>query len=163
LSPASRIVLNSVFLHEAVAAGLDSAIVQRQQDRGRSIALRKGNLKVALDLIYDRREFSGEVCTYDPLVEFTKLFEGVTTKSKKRETRGETVEEKLKFHIIDGEKIGLEDNLKLALEKYSALDIINNILLDGMKVVGDLFRQRPDATPVRAAIRRSHENCSALS
>ena len=138
LSPASRIVLNSVFLHEAVAAGLDSAIVNASKIEPLN-RIEEGQLKVALDLIYDRRQFDGDVCTYDPLVEFTKLFEGVTTKSKKRESRGETVEEKLKFHIIDGEKIGLEGNLKLALEKYSALDIINNILLDGMKVVGDLF------------------------
>ncbi len=138
LSPASRIVLNSVFLHEAVAAGLDSAIVNASKIEPLN-RIEETQLKVALDLIYDRREFDGDVCTYDPLVEFTKLFEGVTTKTKKKESRGETVEEKLKFHIIDGEKIGLEDNLKLALEKYSALDIINNILLDGMKVVGDLF------------------------
>jgi 5-methyltetrahydrofolate--homocysteine methyltransferase len=138
LSPASRIVLNSVFLHEAVAAGLDSAIVNASKIEPLN-RIEERQLKVALDLIYDRREFAGDVCTYDPLVEFTKLFEGVSTKSKKKESRGETVEEKLKFHIIDGEKIGLEDNLKLALEKYSALDIINNILLDGMKVVGDLF------------------------
>src|SRR5215813_2074500 len=138
LTAASRIVLNSVFLHEAVAAGLDSAIVNASKIEPLN-RIEEGQLKVALDLIYDRREFDGDVCTYDPLVEFTKLFEGVTTKTKKRESRGETVEEKLKFHIIDGEKIGLEDNLKLALEKYSALDIINNILLDGMKVVGDLF------------------------
>jgi 5-methyltetrahydrofolate--homocysteine methyltransferase len=138
LNPASRIVLNSVFLHEAVAAGLDSAIVNASKIEPLN-RIEETQLKVALDLIYDRRQFDGEVCTYDPLVEFTKLFEGVTTKTKKRESRGETVEEKLKFHIIDGEKIGLEDNLKLALEKYSALDIINNILLEGMKVVGDLF------------------------
>jgi 5-methyltetrahydrofolate--homocysteine methyltransferase len=138
LSPASRIVLNSVFLHEAVTAGLDSAIVNASKIEPLN-RIEETQLKVALDLIYDRREFTGDVCTYDPLVEFTKLFEGVTTKSKKKESRGDTVEEKLKFHIIDGEKIGLEDNLKLALEKYSALDIINNILLEGMKVVGDLF------------------------
>ncbi|HYX30345.1 MAG TPA: methionine synthase [Pyrinomonadaceae bacterium] len=138
LNPASRIVLNSVFLHEAVAAGLDSAIVNASKIEPLN-RIEERQLKVALDLIYDRREFDGDVCTYDPLGEFTKLFEGVTTKSKKRESRGETVEEKLKFHIIDGEKIGLEDNLKLALEKYSALDIINNILLEGMKVVGELF------------------------
>ena len=138
LSPASRIVLNSVFLHEAVTAGLDSAIVNASKIEPLN-RIEETQLKVALDLIYDRREFEGDVCTYDPLVEFTKLFAGVTTKTKKRESRGETVEEKLKFHIIDGEKIGLEDNLKLALEKYSALDIINNILLEGMKVVGDLF------------------------
>src|SRR5213080_2993324 len=138
LNPASRIVLNSVFLHEAVAAGLDSAIVNASKIEPLN-RIEERQLKVALDLIYDRREFDGDVCTYDPLVEFTKLFEGVTTKSKKKEARGETVEERLKYHIIDGEKIGLEENLKLALETYSALDIINNILLEGMKVVGDLF------------------------
>ncbi|HEX6187047.1 MAG TPA: methionine synthase, partial [Pyrinomonadaceae bacterium] len=138
LNPASRIVLNSVFLHEAVAAGLDSAIVNASKIEPLN-RIEERQLKVALDLIYDRREFNGDVCTYDPLTEFTKLFEGVTTKSKKKEARGETVEERLKYHIIDGEKLGLEDNLKLALEQYSALDIINNILLEGMKVVGDLF------------------------
>ena len=138
LNPASRIVLNSVFLHEAVTAGLDSAIVNASKIEPLN-RIEERQLKVALDLIYDRREFNGDVCTYDPLTEFTKLFEGVTTKSKKKEARGETVEERLKYHIIDGEKLGLEDNLKLALETYSALDIINNILLEGMKVVGDLF------------------------
>src|SRR2546423_3987883 len=138
LTPASRIVLNSVFLHEAVAAGLDSAIVNASKIEPLN-RIEERQLKVALDLIYDRREFQGDVCTYDPLVEFTKLFEGVTTKSKKQEARGDTIEEKLKFHIIDGEKLRLEDNLKLALEKHSALDIINNILLEGMKVVGELF------------------------
>ena len=138
LSPASRIVLNSVFLHEAVAAGLDSAIVNASKIEPLN-RIEERQLKVALDLIYDRREFDGDVCTYDPLGEFTKLFQGVTTKSKKKESRGDTIEEKLKFHIIDGEKLELEDHLKLALEKYSALEIINNILLEGMKVVGDLF------------------------
>jgi 5-methyltetrahydrofolate--homocysteine methyltransferase len=138
LNPASRIVLNSVFLHEAVAAGLDSAIVNASKIEPLN-RIEERQLKVALDLIYDRREFEGDVCTYDPLTEFTRLFEGVTTKSKKKEARGETVEERLKYHIIDGEKLGLEGNLKLALEQYSALDIINNILLEGMKVVGDLF------------------------
>src|SRR3989442_895713 len=138
LNPASRIVLNSVFLHEPVTAGLYSAVFNSSKIEPLN-RIEKPQLKVALDLIYDRLEFDGDVCTYDPLGEFTKLFEGVTTKSKKKEARGETVEERLKYHIIDGEKIGLEDNLKLALEDYSALDIINHILLEGMKVVGDLF------------------------
>src|SRR5438874_12307308 len=138
LNPASRIVLNSVFLHEAVAAGLDSAIVNASKIEPLN-RIEERQLKVALDLIYDRREFDGDVCTYDPLGEFTTLFEGVTTKSKKKESRGDTIEEKLKFHIIDGEKLELEDHLKLALEKYSALEIINNILLEGIKVVGELF------------------------
>src|SRR5436190_5529441 len=74
LTPASRIVLNSVFLHEAVAAGLDSAIVNASKIEPLN-RIEERQLKVALDLIYDRREFDGEVCTYDPLVEFTKLFE----------------------------------------------------------------------------------------
>ncbi|MBA2732784.1 MAG: dihydropteroate synthase, partial [Acidobacteria bacterium] len=138
LNPASRIALNSVFLHDAVEAGLDAAIVNASKilplnrigDRER---------EVAHDLIYDQRKFDGEICTYDPLTEFTTLFEGVSTKTTKKDMGNLPVEERLKRHIIDGEKLGLEDNLKLALENHPALDIVNNILLDGMKVVGDLF------------------------
>jgi 5-methyltetrahydrofolate--homocysteine methyltransferase len=138
LSPASRVALNSVFLHDAVEAGLDAAIVNASKilplnrigDRER---------EVAHDLIYDQRRFDGDICTYDPLTEFTKLFEGVSTKTTKKDMDNLPVEERLKRHIIDGEKLGLEDNLKLALQSYAALDIVNDILLDGMKVVGDLF------------------------
>jgi 5-methyltetrahydrofolate--homocysteine methyltransferase len=138
LNPASRVVLNSVFLHDAVEAGLDSAIVNASKIEPLN-RIGEQELKVARELIYDERRFEGDVCVYDPLTEFTKLFEGVKAKSTKKASKGETVEERLKNHIIDGEKIGLEDELRLGLEKYSALDIINNILLDGMKVVGDLF------------------------
>jgi len=138
LNPASRIVLNSVFLHDAVEAGLDAAIVNASKIEPLN-RISERQLKVARELIYDQRQFSGDVCTYDPLTEFTRLFEGVKAKSSEKASKGETVEERLKNHIIDGEKIGLEDELKAALEKYSALDIINNILLGGMKVVGDLF------------------------
>jgi 5-methyltetrahydrofolate--homocysteine methyltransferase len=138
LNPASRVVLNSVFLHEAVEAGLDAAIV----NASKIVPLNRigeRELEVARDLIYDRRRFEGEVCTYDPLGEFTKLFEGVKTKATKADAESLPVEERLKRHIIDGEKIGLEDDLRLALESHPALDIINTILLDGMKTVGDLF------------------------
>jgi 5-methyltetrahydrofolate--homocysteine methyltransferase len=138
LSPASRVVLNSVFLHDAVEAGLDSAIVNASKIEPLN-RIGEKELKVARELIYDERKFEGEVCTYDPLTEFTKLFEGVKAKATKKATKGETVEERLRNHIIDGEKIGLEAELKTALGQYSALDIINNILLEGMKVVGDLF------------------------
>jgi 5-methyltetrahydrofolate--homocysteine methyltransferase len=138
LSPASRVVLNSVFLHDAVEAGLDAAIVNASKIEPLN-RISEQELRVARELIYDQRRFEGDVCTYDPLTEFTKLFEGVKAKSSKKASKGETVEERLKNHIIDGEKIGLEDELRVALEKYSALEIINNILLDGMKVVGDLF------------------------
>jgi 5-methyltetrahydrofolate--homocysteine methyltransferase len=138
LNPASRVVLNSVFLHDAVEAGLDSAIVNASKIEPLN-RIGERELKVARELIYDQRRFEGDVCTYDPLTEFTTLFEGVKAKSAKQASKGETVEERLKNHIIDGEKVGLEDELKSALEKYPALDIINNILLEGMKVVGDLF------------------------
>ncbi len=138
LSPASRVCLNSIFLHEAREAGLDAAIV----NASKILPLNRFNereIEVARELIYDERRFEGDVCTYDPLTEFTKLFEGVTTKKTQADFSDLPVEERLKRHIIDGEKIGLEDQLKAALEKYSALDIINNILLDGMKTVGELF------------------------
>jgi 5-methyltetrahydrofolate--homocysteine methyltransferase len=138
LNPASRVVLNSVFLHDAVEAGLDAAIVNASKIEPLN-RIGERELQVARDLIYDRREFDGEVCTYDPLTAFTTLFENVKAKSAKKESKGATVEERLKNHIIDGEKIGLEDELTRALETHPALDIINNILLDGMKVVGDLF------------------------
>jgi 5-methyltetrahydrofolate--homocysteine methyltransferase len=138
LNPASRVVLNSVFLHDAVEAGLDAAIVNASKIEPLN-RIGEQELKVARELIYDQRRFDGDVCTYDPLIEFTKLFEGVKAKSAKKASKGETVEERLKNHIIDGDKIGLEDELKTALETHPALDIINNILLDGMKVVGDLF------------------------
>ncbi|MCU1264733.1 MAG: methionine synthase (B12-dependent) [Acidobacteria bacterium] len=138
LNPASRVVLNSVFLHDAVEAGLDAAIVNASKIEPLN-RIGEQELKVARELIYDQRQFDGDVCTYDPLTRFTTLFEGVKAKSAKKASKGETVEERLKNHIIDGEKIGLEDELKTALQSHPALDIINNILLEGMKVVGDLF------------------------
>ncbi|MBA2501778.1 MAG: methionine synthase, partial [Pyrinomonadaceae bacterium] len=138
LNPASRVVLNSVFLHETLQAGLDSAIVHA----GKILPLNRigeREREVARELIYDERKFEGDVCIYDPLGEFTKLFEGVTTKKEKRDESRVPVEERLKNHIIEGEKINLESNLTLALGQHSALDIVNNILLDGMKTVGELF------------------------
>src|SRR6185437_15639420 len=119
LNPASRVVLNSVFLHDAVEAGLDSAIVNASKIEPLN-RIGEQELKVARELIYDQRKFEGDVCVYDPLTEFTKLFEGVKSKTTKKSSKGETVEERLKNHIIDGEKIGLEDELRLGLEKYSA-------------------------------------------
>lgn len=110
------------------------------------IRFNEHEIETARDLIYDRRKFGAEtpdgeaaICTYDPLVEFTTLFEGKTAQSIKPDISNLPVEDRLKEHIIEGEKIGLEDSLKEALETYPPLEIINNILLDGMKTVGDLF------------------------
>ncbi|MGA7934180.1 MAG: methionine synthase, partial [Kovacikia sp.] len=141
LSPAARIVLNSVFLHDAVEAGMDGAIVSA----AKILPLAKIDPKhqeVCQQLIYDQRQFDGEVCVYDPLTELTKLFEGVSAKEARASKDllvDLPVEERLKRHIIDGERIGLEDSLSQALETYPPLHIINTFLLDGMKVVGDLF------------------------
>jgi 5-methyltetrahydrofolate--homocysteine methyltransferase len=139
LNPASRVVLNSVFLSEAMAVGMDGAIVSASK----ILPLAKidpDHQKICRDLIYDRREFEGEACTYDPLGELTTLFAGKSTQQL-RTTQDEDlpVEERLKNHIIDGERIGLEDQLAKALETYPPLEIVNTFLLDGMKVVGELF------------------------
>jgi 5-methyltetrahydrofolate--homocysteine methyltransferase len=138
LNPAARVVLNSVFLHECTEAGMNSAIVNASKILPLS-RFNEHEIEVALDLIYDRRKFEGDICSYDPLGEFTTMFMGKTAQSMKVDTTNLSIEEKLKHHIIDGERIGLEDNLKIAMEKYEPLDIINTHLLGGMKVVGDLF------------------------
>ncbi len=144
LNPAARIVLNSVFLSEAVKAGLDSAIVHPSKITpiARIDAI---ILEVALDLIYDRRTFGvdGE-CTYDPLTKFLELFDGVEATSNKISRAAELaalpLTERLERRIIDGEKVGLEGDLLQALETgIPALQIINEYLLSGMKVVGELF------------------------
>ncbi|MFE1950836.1 methionine synthase [Streptomyces sp. NPDC059524] len=137
LNPAARIVLNSVFLDECVKAGLDSAIVHASKIL--PIArFDEEQVQVARDLIHDRRREG-----YDPLQRLMELFEGATTKSlkagKAEELAALPLEERLKARIIDGEKNGLEDDLAEALQTRPALDIVNDTLLDGMKVVGELF------------------------
>ncbi|APS22487.1 methionine synthase [Streptomyces sp. Tue 6075] len=137
LNPAARVVLNSVFLDECVKAGLDSAIVHASKIL--PIArLEEEQVKVALDLIHDRRAEG-----YDPLQKLMELFEGVNMKSMKagkaEELMALPLDERLQRRIIDGEKNGLEADLDEALQDTPALDIVNNTLLEGMKVVGELF------------------------
>ncbi|MGW0855202.1 methionine synthase [Streptomyces sp. NPDC002690] len=137
LNPAARVVLNSVFLDECVKAGLDSAIVHASKIL--PIArLEEEQVKVALDLIYDRRAEG-----YDPLQRLMELFEGVNMKSMKagkaEELLALPLDERLQRRIIDGEKNGLEADLDEALKTRPALDIVNDTLLEGMKVVGELF------------------------
>ncbi len=141
LSPLSRINLNSIFLDECIKAGLDSAIIAPNKILPLS-KISGETKKLCLDLIYDKREFEDDICIYDPLVELTKAFQDLSIQDFKKassENKNLTLEESLKNHIIDGEKIGLEDQLNKALKKYKPLEIINTFLLDGMKVVGDLF------------------------
>jgi 5-methyltetrahydrofolate--homocysteine methyltransferase len=137
LNPAARAVLNSVFLDECVRAGLDSAIVHASKIM--PIARIPGEqLQTVLDLIYDRRRDG-----YDPLAALLALFEGVDTAavraSRAAELAGLPLWERLQRRIVDGERAGLEADLDAALGQRPALEIVNDILLEGMKTVGELF------------------------
>jgi 5-methyltetrahydrofolate--homocysteine methyltransferase len=137
LNPAARAVLNSVFLDECVRAGLDSAIVHAS--RIMPIARIPGDqLQTALDLVYDRRREG-----YDPLARLLELFEGVDAAavkaSRAAELAGLPLWDRLERRIVDGERPGLEADLDEALGQRPALEIVNDVLLAGMKTVGDLF------------------------
>jgi 5-methyltetrahydrofolate--homocysteine methyltransferase len=134
LKPAARHVLNSVFLHEAVEAGLDAAIVHA----GKITPLNRipdEQRQACLDLIYDRRRPG-----YDPLARILELFADVEeTRATEVDRSGWPVDKRLTQRIIDGDRNGLTDDLDEALQTMSALDIVNGPLLEGMRVVGDLF------------------------
>ncbi len=143
LKPAARVILNSVFLAEAVKAGLDSAIIHPSK----IVPLNKipeEQLNVALDLVYDRRQYKNDECIYDPLTRFLEIFEDVSSQNARKSRAEELAElplsDRLQRRIIDGEKTGIERDLDEALsEGKSAISIINDDLLSGMKVVGELF------------------------
>ncbi|MFJ8433426.1 methionine synthase [Kitasatospora sp. NPDC094019] len=137
LSPAARMVINSVFLNECVEAGLDSAIVHASKILPMA-RIPEEQREVALDLVYDRRSEG-----YDPLQKLLQLFEGVSSSSvrasKAEELAALPLEERLQRRIVDGERNGLEADLDEALTERPALEIVNGTLLAGMKVVGELF------------------------
>jgi 5-methyltetrahydrofolate--homocysteine methyltransferase len=136
LKPAARVVLNSVFLHELREAGLTAAIVHASKILPRN-RIDDQRWSAALDLIYDKRREG-----FDPLTHFIGLFPddaGQAASESRIRPENLTLEEKLKRHIIDGEKRDLIVHLDEAMKQHPPLDIINNILLEGMKVVGDLF------------------------
>ena len=144
LNPAARSVLNSVFLHEATKAGLDSAII----DAAKIVPLAdipEDRLKVALDLIYDRREYDADGnISYDPLSAMLDLFDGVDSASirdaRAAELAALPVNQRLERRIIDGDSKGLENDLELSRsEGNKPLAIINDYLLAGMQIVGQRF------------------------
>ncbi len=143
LNPAARQVLNSVFLHECIEAGLDSAIVHASKILPIS-RIGAEELAVARDLVHDRREYAEDgTCTYDPLARMLELFAGVTAQasgsSRAEELAALPLDERLQRRIIDGERAGLEADLDEALQTRGPLEIINETLLAGMKTVGELF------------------------
>jgi 5-methyltetrahydrofolate--homocysteine methyltransferase len=143
LNPAARMVLNSVFLHECVEAGLDSAIVHASKILPMA-RIPDEQRQAALDLVHDRREYAADgTLTFDPLSHYLSVFEGVDAeamaKERADELAGLPLFERLARRIVDGEKKGLEADLDEALQTKPALEIVNETLLDGMKTVGDLF------------------------
>ncbi len=137
LNPAARQVLNSVFLHECVQAGLDTAIVHASKILPMA-RIPDEQRETALDLVYDRRREG-----YDPLQKLMALFEGVSAASS-RESRAQELAalplfERLERRIVDGERNGLEADLDEAMQTTPPLAIINDTLLSGMKTVGELF------------------------
>jgi 5-methyltetrahydrofolate--homocysteine methyltransferase len=134
LNPAARHVLNSVFLDHAVKAGMTGAIVHVSKIKPLHL-IPPEEVKVAEDLIFDRRSEG-----YDPLQKLLEIFAGRKAADATAKKKAETVEGRLKDRIVDGDRKGLDDELADALAKGIApLSIINDILLDGMKVVGELF------------------------
>ncbi len=133
LNAAARNVLNSVFLDHAVRRGMTAAIVHISK----IVPLHRipaEEVAVAEDLIFDRRRPG-----YDPLQAFMALFAGRKAEQAVVRERPDSVEERLKLRIIDGDRTGLGEDLAEAMLTHKPLDIINEILLGGMKVVGELF------------------------
>ena len=133
LNPAARAVLNSVFLDHAARAGMTGAIVHVSKIRPLHM-IAPEEVQVAEDLIFDRRREG-----YDPLQRLLALFADRKAADATAKKRAATVEGRLKDRIVDGDRKGLAADLDEALAKMAPLDIINNVLLDGMKVVGELF------------------------
>ena len=146
LNPAARQVLNSVFLHECVQAGLDTAIVHASKILPMA-RIPEEQREVALDLVYDRRRPRGtngeDDPGYDPLQKLMELFEGVSAASARESRAAELAKlplfERLERRIVDGERNGLEADLDEAMTQKPPLEIINETLLSGMKTVGELF------------------------
>jgi 5-methyltetrahydrofolate--homocysteine methyltransferase len=133
LNPAARAVLNSVFLDHAVRAGMTGAIVHVSKIRPLHL-IAEAEVKVAEDLIFDRRAEG-----YDPLSKLLEIFADRKAAEATKKVKAETIEGVLKDRIVDGDRKGLEADLARAMEAHDPLAIINTILLDGMKTVGELF------------------------
>jgi 5-methyltetrahydrofolate--homocysteine methyltransferase len=133
LNPAARAVLNSVFLDHAMRAGMTGAIIHVSKIRPIHL-IAPEEVQVAEDLIFDRRREG-----YDPLQRLLEIFADRKLADATVKKRAETVEGRLKDRIVDGDRKGLTDDLDEAMVKLPPLEIINNVLLDGMKVVGELF------------------------
>ncbi|MBT4823435.1 MAG: 5-methyltetrahydrofolate--homocysteine methyltransferase, partial [Lentisphaerae bacterium] len=137
LSPYSRRLLNSVFLHEAVEAGLDAAII----DAAKIVPLARvseEDREMCLDLLFDRVKDPEQ----GPLMAFIEHFtetDGENTDDAESDDDRRRPEQVLVDHVVDGRKEGLEDQLNILLTRNTPLAIINDLLVPAMRHVGDLF------------------------
>jgi 5-methyltetrahydrofolate--homocysteine methyltransferase len=146
LSPAMRHPLNSVFLHYAIEAGLDMAIVHAARIMPLYKIDEKGR-ELCRQVVFDERTFEDILeggkpqkrTVTDPLKDLMAYYATQSGEKKEKIVEGLTVEERLKNRIVDGDKVGLQADLEEARKTHAPLEIINTILLDGMKVVGELF------------------------
>jgi 5-methyltetrahydrofolate--homocysteine methyltransferase len=143
LNPKARNALNSVFLHYAVEAGLDMAIVHASKIMP-LFKIDDTAIQLSKELIFDERKYEGignnRRVVYDPLKEFMAIFSAAGKEIQSRTpSENQSVEGTLHQRILDGDKSGLEHDMEAALKEYTPFDIINTILLKGMKHVGELF------------------------
>lgn len=134
LPPASRRILNSVFLHEAVEAGLDAAII----DAGKILPLAQisaEDRELCLGLIFDRGGGHEET----PLTRFINHFSDRIEEDSDAEAVDQRPEQALHQKIVKGDREGLDDILAVLLERYPPLEIVNTILVPAMRHVGELF------------------------
>ena len=133
VGPRARAVLNSVFLHHCVEAGLDLAMVNPNHITP-YFEIGETERKLADDLVFNRRE--------DALELFIAHFESQTEEAadeKADPTAGMEPEEALHFHILRRKKEGVEDWIDRSVEKIGAVPTLNEVLLPAMKEVGDKF------------------------
>lgn len=135
LAPHARAVLNSVFLHHCVEAGLDTAIINPSHVKP-YFEIAEEERRLADDLIFDRRTE-----THDPLAAFIAFYDdrGVEQESATDPTEGMEPEQALHWKILHRKKDGVEEWIDRAVEKLSAVPVLNEVLLPAMKEVGDKF------------------------
>ncbi len=135
LNPAARKALNSVFLHECLDAGLDAAIIHAGRIEPLHL-IADEEQRICEDLIYDRREPN-----YDPLEALLTVFADAVVETESEDERLDwPVERRLEQRIVDGNRTGLDEELDEGLSAgHSPLGLVNDVLLSGMRTVGELF------------------------
>jgi len=130
LRPAARKVLNSVFLHQAVEVGLNTAIVDAAKVLPYA-TISDEDRNVCFDLLFNRSP--------DALMTFIEHFEQAADVEEDGDDTGMLAEETLRHKVLKGDKEGLDDLLTGLRGRWQPLDIINNLLVPAMREVGDLF------------------------